>query len=113
MKKRLSLALTLCITMAFVVSCGGVAQTPKGRYAQALDQYDAVMDTFRYQHSMADETTQNRWDKTVAPILLQAGVVLENWKLAQNDASKEQAYLAIERQFMSLLFRYGIIVKEK
>jgi hypothetical protein len=113
MKKRLRLALTLCIAMAFVVSCGGVAKTSKGRYAQALDQYDAVMDSFRYQHSMADTETQAKWDRSIAPILLQAGEALDNWKLAQNDVTKEQAYLALERQFMQLLFRYGILVKEK
>jgi hypothetical protein len=93
----------------FAVGC---ATTSKGKYAQGLDEFDAVMDSFRYYYSMADAETQAKWKAEIMPVLKQVSMALDQWKFAQNDVTKEQAYVNLYRQAMVLLLKYGIIKTE-
>jgi outer membrane lipoprotein-sorting protein len=101
--KRLILT---ALALLIVVAC---ATTPKGRYAQSLDSFDAVMDSYRYYFSMADPATQAEWNAKITPVMRQVSFALDQWKLAQYDIAKEQAYVNLYRQAMVLLIQYGIV----
>ena len=101
--KRLIL---MVLALLMIAAC---ATTPKGKYAQALDNFDAIMDSYRYYFSMADPSTQAKWNAEITPVLRQVSIALDQWKLAQYDIAKEQAYVNLYRQAVSLLIKYGIV----
>jgi outer membrane lipoprotein-sorting protein len=105
--KRLCLA---AMALVLIVAC---ATTPKARYAQALGDFDAAMDSYRYYYSMADPVTQQQWRIEVSPLMMEASRALDAWKLAQTDVTKEQAFINLYRQAMALLFKYGIPAEQE
>ena len=104
--KRLVL---IALAIVMVAAC---ATTAKGRYGQSLASFNDLMDSYRYQYSMQDPVTQANWDAQIAPYLLEASMALDQWELAQNDATKEQAFITLERKALELLIKNGVITKE-
>lgn len=100
---------TIFLVIALCFGVMACATTMKGKYAQSLASFNDLMDSYRYQYSLQDEETQLKWDATIAPYLLEASMALDQWELAQNDSTKQAAFLTLERKAIQLLLEHGII----
>ena len=109
MKVARNVAIIICVLM-LAMAC---ASTLKGKYAQGLDDYEFMMEAYKSYYATASPATQIELKAEVAPVLKKVSVALDNWKLALNDETKEQAYLGLYRQAVALLLEYGIVAKKE
>lgn len=110
MRRKLLLPVLVLMCLALVIGCGSTA---KVRYANSLAGWNDAMDSYRFQHSLQTPEVQVEWDQKIAPHLLEASMALDKWGLAQTDSLKEQAFIALERQALTLLIKYGVKPEEE
>jgi hypothetical protein len=83
-------------------------KTAEGRYAEGLSTWNDYMDTYRYHYAMQTPEVKAEWDREITPIAAKGSAALDLWKGTLNDATKEDAYIALQRQFWGLLIDYGM-----
>ena len=101
--------ITLVVVVLLLAFCVHL-ETPKQRYAAALDSYDAMMDAYQAERVLQPPEVQRDWDLNIAPVLLEGATALRAWKDSLDDAGKERAYLAAKAQVRRLLVQYGVIL---
>ncbi|MHC4310863.1 MAG: hypothetical protein ACYSW3_00145 [Planctomycetota bacterium] len=99
--------LALAVLYAMTSGCAHL-KTAEGRYADGLSTFNDYMDTYRYHYAMQTPEVQAEWDREITPIADKASKALGLWKGTLDDATKEDAYIALERQFWNLLIQYGM-----
>ena len=107
--KRMQRLIFVVLSMLLVLACTHL-ETPKQRYAAALDSYDAMMDAYQAERTLQPPNVQMDWDLNIAPALLEGATALRSWKLSLDDINKERAYLAAKAQVRRLLIKYSIIL---
>lgn len=97
------------LAMAILVFHGCAhMKTAEGRYAQALTTFNDLMETYRHHYAMQTEEVQAEWDQEITPIAAKASEALDLWKGTLSDTTKEDAYIALQREFWGLLIKYGM-----
>lgn len=104
------LFLIILVLMGIALLSGGCAhmKTAEGRYAEALSTFNDYMDTYRYHYAMQTPEVKAEWDREITPIADKASKALGLWKGTLDDTTKEDAYIALQRQFWDLLIDYGM-----
>jgi len=98
------LVLTISAGMA-VWSCSTYYRE---EYARALSSWNDMMDSYRIHYEAQDPQTQRVWNQNINPLLLESSMALDAWGMSQDDKTKADAFIAMERQAVRLLLDYGV-----
>jgi hypothetical protein len=97
------------LALFLVVGC---ATTQLGKRVQTLATWNDMLESYKYQYSVADQVTKAVWKAEVWPIVKKANDAYLTLDKALDAGTgieeKRQAFLKLERKVIDLFLRYGI-----
>lgn len=90
----------------------GCATTQLGKRVQTLATWNDMLESYKYQYSVADQATRAVWKKEVWPIVKDANEAYLALDKALDKGTgieeKRQAFLALKRKVVDLFIKYGV-----
>ena len=97
------------LALFLVVGC---ATTQLGKRMQTLATWNDMLESYKYQYSVADQATRAVWKAEVWPIVKEANDAYLTLDKALDEGAgieeKRQAFLKLERKVIGLFLQYGI-----
>ena len=97
------------LALLLVVGC---ATTQLGKRVQTLATWNDMLESYKYQYSVADQATRAVWKLKVWPVVKEANDAYLTLDKALGTGTgieeKRQAFLKLERKVINLFLQYGI-----